>query len=53
MFCYKYRLANNKATNSNLDEENRNDDKKLSDPRNKNKINPIHNLRFWNQKGEI
>jgi hypothetical protein len=36
-----YRLANNKATNSNLDEENRKDDKKLSDIRNKAGNNSI------------
>ena len=41
-----YRLTNNTTTNSNLDEENRKDDKKLSDIRNKNKIDPIHDLRF-------
>ena len=45
-FYTTYRLTNNKATNSNLDEENREDDKKLSDIKNKNKIDPIHDLRF-------
>jgi hypothetical protein len=41
-----YRSTNNTTTTSDFDENNCKDTKKLSDIRNKNKIDPIHDLRF-------